>query len=70
MENSIIESIKQNPVYLQILKDSFWWVMYNVANRGKYETKQILTLWEHLTENEKSSVWGIMQWVFNFIQEK
>lgn len=67
---STIETITNNEVYKQILKDSFGGVMYNVANRDKYDTTEIVKLWTSLTPGEKDSTGGIMKGAFNFIEAK
>ena len=64
-----IQQIEQSPVYKQILADSFGGIMYNVANRGKYDTAEIVELWQSLSEAERDSVGGIMKGAFNFIKE-
>ena len=64
-----IKSIEANPVYKQILADSFGGIMYDVANRGKYDTAEIIELWEQLTPAERESVGGIMKGAFNFIEK-
>ena len=64
-----IETIQQHPTYKQILADSFGGIMYNVANRGKYDTAEIVKLWQSLSEAERESVGGIMNGAFNFIKE-
>ena len=64
-----IQQIEQHPTYKQILADSFGGIMYNVANRGKYDTTEIVKLWEQLTPAEQDSVGGIMKGAFNFIKE-
>lgn len=66
MEN--LKLIENNDVYKKILSDSFGGVMYNVANRDKYEKTWLLTLWNNCNENEKSMANGIMKWAINFIQ--
>lgn len=63
-----IKAIEANPVYQQILADSFGGIMYDVANRGKYDTAEIVELWEQLTPAERESVGGIMEGAFNFIK--
>ena len=63
-----IETINQHPTYKQILADSFGGIMYDVANRGKYDTAEIVELWQSLSEAERDSVDGIMKGVFNFIK--
>ena len=64
-----IQQIEQSPVYKQILADSFGGIMHDVANRGKYDTTEIVGLWQSLSEAERDSVGGIMKGVFNFIKE-
>ena len=64
-----IQQIEQSPVYEQILADSYGGIMYDVANRGKYDTAEIVELWEQLTPAERESVGGIMKGAFNFIKE-
>ena len=64
-----IQQIEQHPTYKQILADSFGGIMYDVANRGKYDTAEIVKLWQSLSEAERDSVGGIMKGAFNFIKE-
>ena len=64
---STIEQIQENQTYKQILRDSFGGVMYNVANRNKYDTTELLELWNSLTPSEKESAGGIMKGAFNFV---
>ena len=63
------QQIEQHPVYKQILADSFGGIIYDVANRGKYDTAEIVELWDQLTPAERDSVGGIMKGAFNFIKE-
>ena len=63
-----IETIQQHPVYKQIMADSFGGIMYDVANRGKYDTAEIVELWERLTPAEREAAGGIMEGAFNFIK--
>lgn len=64
-----IEQIKDHEVYKQIMADSFGGVMYNVANRDKYETKELLELWNGATPVERESAGGIMSGAFNFLEQ-
>ena len=64
-----IKAIEANPFYQQILADSFGGIMYDVANRGKYDTAEIVKLWAQLTPAEQESTGGIMKGAFNFIKE-
>ena len=65
-----IEKIKNHPVIKQVLKDSFWGVIYDEANRWKYDTEEVLFLWEKLNGSEKESVGWIIKWAIDFLQEK
>ena len=64
-----MKEILKHPVYKQILADSFGGVMYNVANRGKYDTTEIVELWNNLSPAYQEAAGGIMKGVFNFILE-
>lgn len=64
----ISKQIENNEVYKQILADSFGGVMYNVANRDKYDTAELLALWGRMTPAEQSAVGGIMKGAINFVQ--
>lgn len=65
-----LAEIQNSEVYKQILSDSFGGVMYNVANRGKYNADRILFLWLQTPEQERDSAGGIVKGVFNFLTEK
>jgi hypothetical protein len=65
-----LEKISNNANYKQILADSFGGVMYNVANRDKYDTTEILALWNSLADNVQDSAGGIMKGAMNFISGK
>lgn len=64
-----IEQIANHPVYKQILADSFGGVMYNVANRDKYNTEEITGLWNSMSPAQQESAGGIMKGAFNFLKE-
>lgn len=63
-----IKVIEENETYKQILKDSFGGVLYNVANRDKYDSAEVLQLWAALTPQEKDAVGGIMKGAINFVE--
>jgi hypothetical protein len=65
-----IEQISNNPVYQQILTDSFGGVMYNVANRDKYNTEEITAIWNSMTPAQQESAGGIMKGAFNFLKSE
>ena len=65
----MIEAIKENKVFQQILKDSFGGIMYNADNINKYDTKELLSLWEEVPEVEKEAAGGIIKGVFEWLEE-
>ena len=65
-----MDEIKNHPTMVQILADSFGGVIYNVANRDKYDTEELLSLWDALTASEKESAGGIIGGAIAFVQEK
>lgn len=64
-----INQIKAHPVYQEIIKDSFGGIMYNVANRNKYDTSEIMKLWDETEPVYKEAAGGIMSGAFNFLKE-
>lgn len=63
-----LEKLTNSETYQQILKDSFGGVMYNVANRNKYDSKGLLEIWESLSPAVKESAGGITKGAMNFLQ--
>lgn len=63
----IIETIKASPVYQQVMADSYGGILYNVANRDKYEADAILALWANLSPAEREGAGGIIKGAFNFL---
>ena len=61
------EQIKANEVYKQVIKDACGGVMYNVANRGKYDDKEIISIWKSMTEGEKAGSDGILKGAIGFL---
>ena len=64
-----VDEIRNNEVFKQVLKDSFGGVMYNVANYGKYDSAEVLRLWDAMTPQEQGSVDGIVKGAIHFLQE-
>lgn len=64
-----LEQIKNNNTYKQILSDSFGGIMYDVANHDKYDTTELVELWDSMSASEKESVGGIVKGVFDYIYE-
>jgi len=65
-----LQQIQNNEVYKQVLKDSFGGIMYNVANQGKYDSVELLAVWNSLTPGERSSADGIMRGAMHFLEGK
>lgn len=63
-----MEQIKNNPVYKQVLTDSFGGVMYNIANQNKYDATEILAIWDKMSDAEKSAAGGIMKGAMGFLK--
>jgi hypothetical protein len=63
-----MDEITNNEVYKQVVKDAFGGVMYNVANRDKYDATELLAKWDNLTEVQKSSANGITKGAINFLK--
>jgi len=68
MTDTIIKQIESNPFYQQILSDSFGGVMYDVANRNKYDEgkKALLALWDQIEYKEDCD--GIIKGAMFFLQ--
>lgn len=67
-----ITRINSLEVYKQILADSFGGVMYDVANRNKYDKEQVsymLEVWDGTTPAGQESAGGIMKGVMHFLTE-
>lgn len=65
-----ITDLKENETFKQVMSESFGGIMYDVANRGKYETAKILYIWDHMEPVDKANAGGIITGAINFIQEK
>lgn len=63
-----MENITNNEVYEQVLADSFGGVMYDVANRGKYDAAALLTAWDNLSASERESAGGITKGAISFLK--
>ena len=64
-----IETIQNHPTYKAVLADSFGGVMYDVANRGKYDgAQQLIKLWGNLTPSEQGVAGGIMRGAIGFLK--
>lgn len=62
-----MNNITKNEVFLQILDDSCGGLMYDVANKGKYDTAELVELWQNLPASQQEAAGGIVKGVFDFI---
>ena len=62
-----IEKLQQNPVLKEILKDSFGGIMYDVSNKDKYDTKELLKEWDELSPAERECTGGSIKGAIIFI---
>jgi len=65
-----MKTIENNSVLKEILADSFGGIMYNEANKDKYDTEELLKEWEQLNASERESLGGIVNGAMNFISNK
>lgn len=63
-----LEQIKNSEVYKQVMADSFNGIMYNIDNRDKYNSTEILNIWNSMTPAEKEAVGGIVKGAINFLE--
>ena len=63
-----LQEIEENETYKQVLKDSFGGVLYNVANQDKYDSAEVLRLWDNLTPQEQNAAGGIMTGAIGFLK--
>ena len=66
----MIKKIQESQVYQEILNDSFGGVMYNIANQDKYDTKELLELWNYWSDYDRSCADWIVKGAMDFIQGK
>lgn len=64
-----LQDLLNNKVYKQVLSDSFGGIMYNVANRDKYNASEVLNIWNKLDNREQNSANGITKGAINFLKE-
>jgi hypothetical protein len=62
--------ILSSETYKQLMRDSFGGVIYNEANRNKYDAKEILETWDSLLPSERSAANGIVKGAIKFLQGK
>lgn len=63
-----LELIENNPVYKQVLADSFGGIMFNVDNQNKYDSKELLELWDTTDPIYQEIAGGIMQGAIGFLK--
>jgi hypothetical protein len=65
-----IEMIENNEVYKQVLEDSLGGVIYDVANRDKYDSLEIVALWSSLSKDQQDMANGIVKGAMHFLTER
>jgi len=63
-----IQAIENNETYKQVLADSFGGIMYDVANRGKYDAGEVIKIWDELSPSEQNISGGIMSGAISFLK--
>ena len=67
-----LQTVKENPLYLQILKESCGGLMFSSNRLGGYDKdlmKELSTLWASISEREKESAGGIVKGVMDTVNE-
>ena len=64
-----IKQITESTTYKLVLQESMGGIIFNVADLGKYNGKDILERWNALPPNVREAAGGIMQGVMAFIAE-
>jgi hypothetical protein len=57
-----------NEVLKPVFDDSFGGVMYNVANRDKYDNEAIFEVWDSMSPAEQEASGGLVQGAINFLK--
>lgn len=63
-----IDLLKDNATLKEILKDSFGGVIYDLSNKDKYDTTELIKLWDSLTGAEQETVGGLIKGAINFVK--
>lgn len=63
-----LQDITDSDTYKQILADSFGGIMYDVSNKDKYDSTEILQAWNNLTGAEQEQANGIVKGAIDFLQ--
>ena len=70
MYEKLIEKIENNKTYNEILKDSYGGIMYGLNTKDKYETTELMKLFnEFINKYGILYLNGIMKGVYDFIKE-
>jgi FixJ family two-component response regulator len=62
-----VERLKNNKVLKEIIKDSFGGVMYVQKDKSKYDTKELISIYNLLTSDEKDLLDGVTTGAINYI---
>ncbi len=65
----LIASIESDEAYKQIMTDSFGGIMYDVANKDKYNVEDLKKIYDSVEPYELQSMGGIMKGALHFVFE-
>ncbi len=63
-----IENIKNHLVYKQVMSDSFGGIMYTEGTHTKYDSEEVLAMWDALPESVQGASGGIMKGAISFLK--
>lgn len=63
-----LNDLTDHPEYKRIIADSYGGVIYDLANRDKYDSATLLAIWESLSDQQRNSANGIIEGAIRFIQ--
>lgn len=69
-ETSLAKTLKDltdNETYQKILKDSMGGIMFNVADKGKYDVSELLAIWNAIPLREQEAAGGTVNGVMEFV---
>lgn len=64
-----LEDLQSHPIYKKILDESMGGVMYNEADKGKYDVSELLEIWNSLDAGQRESAGGITKGLIGFITD-
>lgn len=62
-----LKDLTDNETYQKILKDSMGGIMFNVADKGKYDVSELLAIWNAIPLREQEAAGGTVNGVMEFV---